>query len=252
MLQKTRGIVLRAVKYGETSLVVTIFTEEWGVQSYLVSGVRSSSAKASSRPGMRAASFQPGNLLDMVAYYHTRKSLQRLSEVQFAYLYQHMPADPVRTAVMLYMVELLWRVLQHPQPFKELFAFAVEQLQWLDTTTLGIGNEPLYFTLHAAALLGVGLPDDFDDARPYLDLREGQFVSAIPAHPDYLDAADSAVTARLLACRSPDEASTIPLSQVRRRKLILHYQDYLRWHVPGFTALHALPTLFQLFDLPET
>jgi DNA repair protein RecO (recombination protein O) len=49
MTHKTKGIVLRNIKYGETSLVVNIFTELFGIQTYLVNGVRSSkksSAKA--------------------------------------------------------------------------------------------------------------------------------------------------------------------------------------------------------------
>ena len=45
MLHKTKGIVLRAVKYGETSLVVTVFTELFGLQSYMVNGVRMISKK---------------------------------------------------------------------------------------------------------------------------------------------------------------------------------------------------------------
>ena len=44
MLQKTKGMVLRNVKYGETSLIVTIFTEMLGIQSYLVNGVRTCNA----------------------------------------------------------------------------------------------------------------------------------------------------------------------------------------------------------------
>ena len=39
-LHKTKGIVLRTVKYGETSIIVTIFTELFGIQSYLVNGVQ--------------------------------------------------------------------------------------------------------------------------------------------------------------------------------------------------------------------
>ena len=49
MTHKTKGIVLRTIKYGETSVVVTIFTELFGVQTYMVNGVRTtkkSSAKA--------------------------------------------------------------------------------------------------------------------------------------------------------------------------------------------------------------
>ena len=45
MVHKTKGIILRSVKYGETSLIVTAFTELFGLQSYLVNGVRTVSKK---------------------------------------------------------------------------------------------------------------------------------------------------------------------------------------------------------------
>ena len=41
MTHKTKGIVFRTVKYGETSLVVTVYTEFFGVQTYMVNGARS-------------------------------------------------------------------------------------------------------------------------------------------------------------------------------------------------------------------
>ena len=36
MITTTQGIVLRSIKYGETSLVCTVFTRLYGVQTYLV------------------------------------------------------------------------------------------------------------------------------------------------------------------------------------------------------------------------
>ena len=52
MIQTTKGIILRSVKYGETSLVVTVFTEMFGLQSYMVNGVRTASKKGSSKSAM--------------------------------------------------------------------------------------------------------------------------------------------------------------------------------------------------------
>ena len=52
MVHKTKGIVLRTVKYGETSVIVTILTELFGLQSYLVNGVRTSSGKGGSKAGL--------------------------------------------------------------------------------------------------------------------------------------------------------------------------------------------------------
>ena len=45
MIFKTRGIVFRFTKFQETSIIVTIFTELFGLQSYIVNGVRSKSSK---------------------------------------------------------------------------------------------------------------------------------------------------------------------------------------------------------------
>ncbi|MBL7720826.1 MAG: recombination protein O N-terminal domain-containing protein, partial [Chitinophagaceae bacterium] len=65
-LHKTKGIVLRTVKYGETSVIVTLFTELFGIQSYLVNGVRASSKKGTGKANM----FQPAAILDLVVYHN--------------------------------------------------------------------------------------------------------------------------------------------------------------------------------------
>ena len=85
MIHKTKGIVLRAVKYGETSLVLTLFTELFGLQSYIVNGVRTISKKGSSK----SVFFQPSAILDLVVYHNEYKNLQRIKEYKWAHLYQH-------------------------------------------------------------------------------------------------------------------------------------------------------------------
>ena len=82
MLQNTQGIVLRSVKYGETSLITSVFTEKQGVQSYMVQGVRTSKAKTN-----KAALLQPATLLDLVIYQKPQVNLQRLKEYQYAHIY---------------------------------------------------------------------------------------------------------------------------------------------------------------------
>src|SRR5688572_5519032 len=104
-LHKTKGIVLRTVKFGETSLVVTIYTEIFGVQSYMVNGVRISGRKG----GGRASLFQPAALLDLVVYHHQSAHLNRIREFQWAHIYQHILTDVKKNAVALFMVELLNR-----------------------------------------------------------------------------------------------------------------------------------------------
>ena len=83
MIQKTRGIVLRMIKFGETSVVVLIYTESFGIQSYLVNGVRTSKKSSA-----KANHFQPGSILELVVYHNDLKNLQRLREFKWHYLYR--------------------------------------------------------------------------------------------------------------------------------------------------------------------
>ena len=80
MLQTTKTIVLRTVKYGETSIITTLYTEAFGLQSYLVNGVRTTSKKGATK----SALFQPAALLEVVAYHNEFKNLQRLKEFDAA------------------------------------------------------------------------------------------------------------------------------------------------------------------------
>src|SRR5690606_28723147 len=99
----TKGIVLRTVRYGETSVIVSIFTELFGMQSYIVNGVRSASRKA----GTKSNLFQPTALLDLIVYHNEQKNLQRIKEHRWAVLYEHLFFDVFKGAVATYMVELL-------------------------------------------------------------------------------------------------------------------------------------------------
>src|SRR5215216_2570761 len=131
MIHKTKGIVLKSVKYGETSLVITMFTELFGLQSYIVNGVRMASKKGSSK----AIFFQPSAQLDLVVYHNEYKNLQRIKEYKWAHLYQHIFSDVRKNAVAVFMIELLTKCLKQPEPGAELFYFVEDALIHLDKAT---------------------------------------------------------------------------------------------------------------------
>src|SRR5882757_2025035 len=155
-LYKTKGIVLRIVKYGETSLIVTVYTELFGVQSYLVNGVRTSSRKG---PG-KANLFQPAAILDLVVYHNELKNLQRIREFRWAHLYNHIFFDVLKNAVALFMVEMLQKCLRQPEPNPDLFYFIEDAFIHLDNAdSVVVANYPLFFSLHLAGFLGFRIED---------------------------------------------------------------------------------------------
>ena len=92
MLHKTKSIILKTVKYGETSLIVAAYTELFGIQSYLVNGVRTSSKKGSGKANL----FQPGSILELIVYHNDLKNLQRIKEFKWAFLYQQVFSDVIK------------------------------------------------------------------------------------------------------------------------------------------------------------
>jgi DNA repair protein RecO (recombination protein O) len=246
MVHKTKGIVLRTVKYGETSLIVTILTELFGLQSYLVNGVRTIKGKGGSKAGM----FQPAAMLDLVIYHQESKNLNRLKEYSWSFLYRNILSDVISNSIALFMIELLQKCLKQPETNPELYYFMEDALMSLDQGERNVqANFPLFFALHLAGFFGLRIDDNYSEKRNYLDLKEGYFTGEKPLHPHYLDPLLSEVTAHLLKIKQPAELADLPLNKDKRRLLLEAYEDFYSMHLQGFTALKTLPVLRTLLEV---
>ena len=244
-LHKTKGIVLRSVKYGETSLVVTIFTELFGLQSFIVNGVRASTKKGTGKANL----FQPTAMLDLVVYHNELKQLNRIKEFKWHYLYQHIFSDVPKNAVALFMIELLTKCLKQPEPNPELFEFVEDAFIHLDESNGAVmSNFPLFFALHLPAFFGFRISDDHSDETPILDLQEGTFVAEKPDHLHFLEGKQAEITSELLKTMQPEELDQIKLNQDFRRQLLFAYEIYYKLHIQEFGTLKTLPVLKEVLN----
>jgi len=240
MNHTTKGIVLRTVKYGETSLIVSVFTELFGMRGYIVNGVRTASKKR----GINANLFQPGAILEMVVYHNEQKNLQRIKEYRWSVLYEHIFYDVFKGSVATYMIELLTKCLKQPEANPELFYFMEDVLLYLDKAGMQlVANFPLFFSVHLANFFGFRIVDEHSSQLPYLDLQEGLFVEYAPNHSMYLDKEHSEVIAHLLKVMHPDELEDLKLHVSVRRTLLQQFETYYALHVPEFGHLRSLPVL---------
>jgi DNA repair protein RecO (recombination protein O) len=246
MLHHTKGIVLRTVKYGETSVIVSVYTELFGIQSYLVNGVRKSTKRSSGS----AASFQPAALLDLIVYHNDLKQLQRIREFKWSYLYQHIFFDVRKNAVSMYMVELLQKLFKQPEENEPLFQFIEDAFIHLDNADDGVvANYALYFALHLPVFFGFRIEDNFDGQKnPILDLQEGIFTSSRPSHPYFLEGPLAEFTSQLLKRLHPEELKQMRLNQTLRRQLLQAFEDYYALHFPEFGRMRSLPVLQELLS----
>lgn len=243
MVHKTKGVVLRTVKFGETSIVVSVFTELFGLQSYLVNGVRQVSKKGTAK----GAYFQPSSLLDLVVYKNEFKNLQRIKEYKWAYLYQHLFSDIFKNAVALFTIELLNKCLKEPEPNQELFYFVEDALLHLDEATPTVtANYPLFVALHLAVFFGFRITDEFSEAQHYLDLQEGVFTEDQPRHSHYLQDREAEAVSHILKVMHPRELEEVKLNQDMRRRILTALEGYYALHIPDFGSLRTLPVLREI------
>ncbi len=240
MLHKTKAIILRTVKYGETSLIATVYTELFGLQSYMVKGVRASTKKGNSKANM----FQPAAVVDMVVYHNELKHLQIIKEYSWAKMYQHLHQDVVKNCVALFMVELISRSIKQPESNADLYHFIENYLLILDEADAAVtANLPLHFALHLARQLGFGIEDKDDENKPILDMQDGRFTNQIPAHGHYLEDHLANATADLLQMDNAVSLYRIKLNKHLRQQLLQAYEQFYSYHLSDFGNLKTVAVL---------
>ncbi len=241
MIQSTQGLVLRSVKYRETSLVVTIFTRLHGVQAYLVQGVRTASAKGRSS---RAGLLQPATLLDLSVYHKPGQGLHRIREYSPAYFYTTLQEEVVKNSVALYSVELLLRLLPGDAAQPELFDAAFDYFVQLDQRpAASVANFPLFFTILCSRALGYEVSGEWSSRTPHLNLHEGGYTEQAPMVRPFVSDEDAAALARLLAVRDYDALEAVHLNAEARFRLLDWFLEFLHRHTEHLGTIRSLGVL---------
>lgn len=240
MLLKTRGIVFRAMKYSETSLIVDIYTEARGLRKYIISGVRK--AKSSVSAGL----FQVMSLVDIVAYEREGKDLNRLKEIRPAYIFTTIPFDLRRGAVGLFMAEVARKTIRESEENQQLFEFFFHSFQYLDQTNHSVANLHLHFMLELTTFLGFTPGGDFSQDEPYFDLQEGVFVGETGSHPYFLETSLAKILYQLLETNR-ENSHEVKIGREERRNLLQNLLDYYRLHIESFPEINAHLILQEVF-----
>ncbi len=232
MIIKTKGIILRSVKYSETSFITDIYTEQKGLQSYIISGVRSKRAKVS------AGLLQVMSLVELVAYYRVDKQLHRTKEIKAAYIYQSLPFDVTKSAVGMFMAELAQKTIREQEENRPLFQFLYNSFHALDQSGQSVANRHLHFMLQLSGFLGFRPHGQYSTARPIFDLQEGQFLAEAPHHLHFLDESKSSILSQLLHIEI-EKAYQLKIDRNTRQQLLRALIDFYRLHVENFKGLNA-------------
>ncbi len=283
MQETLRGIVLRTVRYGDTSLIVDLFTESHGRMSFMASTLR---AKRS----VRSVSFwQPLSMVEFSAeLLPNGGKLPRPSDVRTYYNYIDLPFSPIKSTLALFLAEFLSAALREEKENTPLYRYIESSLQWLDLadSPASIANFHLAFLMHLSRFIGIYPNLDVSgnlnpnlnlnpnsplsavnsplstvhfqlstlnsqlstlNSQLYFDLLAGTYCDRQPSHAHFLRNEEARVLPVLFRMNYPT-MHLFRLSRRERQRILHVLNEYYRLHVPGFPELKSLEILQELFS----
>ena len=165
MTYKTKGIVLNFIKFKESSIICKIYTESFGLQSYIVNGVRSSNKT-------KMSLFQPLTILDLVVYNKSSVNIQRLKEMKIDVIYMTNHTDIKKISVCIFLSELLSKILSNEPNQNQKFNFLYNSFLIYDSLEKNIKNFHLQFLLKLTKFFGFQISDSSQITKAYLNKKK--------------------------------------------------------------------------------
>lgn len=238
MLVSTKAIVISALKYGEADLIVKLYTLSDGLRTYMLRGVLKSK-----KGKFKASMFQPLTKLEVVANHRNTGKLEYLKEARVGEAYGTLHTNPVKSAMVMFLSEMLKNTIKEEEANPELFGFLEKSFQFLDHADK-IANFHLYFLLKLTRYLGF-YPENRNSDFPVFNLLEGVFQE-IPTN-DYCFEGSNVELLRLFLIADFFSLQEIRLNQVRRNEFLNMLLLYFELHIESFRKPKSLAVLNEIF-----
>ena len=224
MYHHTKGIVLKTIDYTDSGIIVKVYTEAFGLQSYLVNGARSK------RSNVRIGFFQPLSLVDMVVSRQEKYQLQKIKEVRTDVPCVSISNDITKSSILFFINEIVYKSIKQEEADPVLFNFLRNSILYLELHNENCANFHLMFLVHLSRYLGFYPSDNSIPVDAYFNLKDGVFQDKEPVHDHFLSKAQTRSFTALMR-GSYENLSQITINNQARRellnKLVLFYELHL-------------------------
>ncbi len=239
MIVTTNAIVLNAIKYGDTSLIVKCYTQSDGAKSYLLRGILSSK-----KGKLKTAYFQPLTQLKIVANHNNKGNLNSIKEVELINHYKTIYSNIVKQSIAFFLSEVLTFSIQEEERNEALYNYLETALIWLDTHN-STANFHLYFLLNLTKHLGF-YPDSHHVNYNYFDLAEGKFYQQSPQY-NYITGTELSAFKKLLGINF-EALDKVAFNAKSRQQVLTILIQYFELHLNGFRKPKSLTVLKSIFN----
>jgi DNA repair protein RecO (recombination protein O) len=230
---ETEGIILRVLKYSETSIILDAFTADHGLKSLIVSGVRSSKSRTQS------SVLQVMNIVHLSYYHKDADQLHRIKEFSYAHMYSHLQVDVIRSAVGIFMIECSRNTIKEKERNAALYAFIKQNFIALDTLPVeALSTFYIHYLIDLTVYLGFYPMNNYSDINIYFDLLNGSFTPDSIDSRYTMDVARSKILNKLLM-----NENTTGIGKSDKEKIVDYLIQYYVLHIESFKTLKSLDVL---------
>lgn len=240
---KTEAIVLNKINYGDTSIIATFYTKEYGKLSGILKGGRSSKSKI-------GAAVNPINHIEIVLYKKDTREVQLVSAASIISYYPGIKDNFEKIQYAFAVIELLKKLtLEHETNYK-LFNGTVRILSLLETSN----EEPLvifgrYFLFFLTEMgyefqfercVSCG-KSKFNNENLAYNFDLGIFCEQCSHENSYSSSVEMELFNYLLCLKYNKPAEK--LSKSVKEKAIAFLERFTKHHIPDFKGLQSIQLL---------
>lgn len=235
----TKAIVLSALKYSDSSLIVKCFTQHEGLKSYILRGVLKSK-----KGRLKPAYFQPLTQLKLEAIHKQKSTLHTIKEVAILYPYKTIYQDITKQSIVLFLSEILSSSIQEEEKNTQFYSYLENAFLWLDTHDK-IANFHLLFLLNLTRFLGF-YPDISESHKIAFSLIEGNFTDN--THQSLTIYGSKLTSFKKLLGINFDTIERVTFNKDERQLILKTIIQYFELHLDGFRTPKSLAILETVFS----
>ena len=224
------GVFLHRSVYSDSSLIVSFFTKENGLQKFLFRGGKKN-----------AHSLFPMAVCELSFYGRKDSELLNLTSAESIHPFTFQ-FHPVTSTVAFFLVECIKKSVHHGDKDQDVFHFLVSYAQRLETDE-SKGVLPLRFLVDFSEILGFKPHFDQPDAKCF-NLDAGVFQTHMNQHDRVVEGPAVNLIAEILN----NESSMASGSKSSREQALMIMLDYYKIHIPRFEKITSLEIVKEILN----
>ena len=238
-MPNSRAFVIKSLKNGETSLIVSCYLEDIGFKTFIVKGVYGSKKSKFSK-----AHFFPLNIVNLNYSYTEGRNLGFIKAVKTEKLYNTLHSDVQKSSIIIFLSEILNSIFREETDVNnDLFEFLFNSLSWYDQVG-SCNNFHIKFLLELSKFIGF-YPNINNENDSFFDLQLGSTVSTRPIDVN-ISGDDFSIFKKFLGMKFED-LNLMSLKNNSRVRILNYIIDYYSLHLQMFKTPKSINVFNEIF-----